>query len=181
MKVSERSEKLIEQQHERASRYEVSPAEPVAVELNELVKDAIAFTEDYARASRDERGVRVQFKTALAGNLSPVRASRNELHQVFVNLLRNAIDSIEGEGEITVRTHADSAQSLAEVNYTDAGISHEVQGQLFRTPLTARFEHETNLRLAACCAILRRLGGEIEVKSGVGEGTTFTISLPVAK
>lgn len=181
MKASERSEKLIEPEHERASRYREAPAELVAVELNELVKDAIAFTEDYARASRDERGVRVRFKTVLADNLLPVLTNKNELRQVFVNLLRNAIDSIEGEGQITVRTRADSAQSMAEVCYTDPLISDEVQGELFRTPFNARIERENNLRLADCFAIMQRLGGEIEVKSGVGEGTTFTISLPAAK
>jgi len=153
----------------------------VAAQLNELVKDAIAFTEDYARASRDERGVSVRFKTVLAENLSPVLTNKNELRKVFVNLLHNAIDSIVGEGQITVRTRADSAHSIAEVCYTDALVSDEVQGKLFRTPFNARIERENNLRLAACSAIIRQLGGEMEVKSGVGEGTTFTISLPVAK
>ena len=152
----------------------------VAAQLNGLVKDAIAFTEDYARASQDERGVRVRFLTELADNLSPVRVSTSELRAVFVYLLRNAIDAIEGEGQVTVRTRAEGARNVAEVSYTDAGMSVEVQGKLFRPLLTANDESGIDEGLAACYAIVRRHSGDIEVKSVLGEGTTFTISLPVA-
>ncbi|MCA1849965.1 MAG: hybrid sensor histidine kinase/response regulator, partial [Acidobacteria bacterium] len=125
---------------------------------------------------------RVRFKTELAENLSPVRASTSELRKLFVHLLRNAIDAIEGEGKVTVRTRAEDARwSVAEVSYTDARMSAEVQGELFRPPFTAEDEHEADPGLAACHAIVRRHGGDIEVKSGLGEGTTFTVRLPIAE
>jgi two-component system NtrC family sensor kinase len=180
MKVSDDREQMIERSSESAPQHPEAHAEMTAVQLNELVKDAIAFTEDYARVSQDERGARVRFQTELADNLSHVRASASELRRVFVYLLRNAIDAIEGEGQVTVRTRAEGAQSVAEVSYTDARISREVQGELFRPPLTAKGERESDASLTACYAIVRRYGGDIEVKSAMGAGTTFMISLPVA-
>lgn len=154
-------------------------AEMVAVQLNELVKEAIAFTEDYARASQDERGARVRFQTELAGNLSPVLANKSELRKVFVLLLRNAIDAIAGEALITVRTWAEDAKTFAEVRYTDERMSDEVQGELFRTPFVANGELEASQRIATCYAIVCHHGGDIEIKSALNEGTTFTIKLPV--
>ncbi|HKC64418.1 MAG TPA: ATP-binding protein [Pyrinomonadaceae bacterium] len=150
-----------------------------SVQLNELVREAIAFTEDYARASQDERGARVRFQTELAENLSTVLANKSALRKVFINLLRNAIDAMAGEGCITVRTWAEDAQTVAEVSYTDERMSDEVQGELFRTPFITDGEREANQRLAACYAIVRHHGGDIEIRSALNEGTTFTIKLPV--
>ena len=152
--------------------------EMAVVELNELVKEAIAFTEDYARASQDERGARVRFKAELTNDLSPVRAQKSELRKVLVLLLRNAIDSIAGEGRITVRTWAEDAQTVAEVSYTDERMSDEVQGELFRTPFVANGEREANQRIATCYRVVRHHGGNIEIKSALNEGTTFTVKLP---
>ena len=152
----------------------------LTVQLNELVKEAIAFTEDYAKALQDERGARVRFKTELADNLLTVRADKGELRNIFINLLRNAIDSIAGEARITVRTWAEDAQAVAEVRYTDERMSDEVQGELFRTPFVKGGEREANQRIATCYRIVRLHGGDIEIKSALNEGTTFTVKLPGA-
>lgn len=152
--------------------------EMVAVQLNELVKEAIAFTEDYARATQDERGARVRFKAELADNPLSVRADKSELRKVFVHLLRNAIDSIAGEARIIVRTWAADAQAFAEVRYTDERMGDEVQGELFRTPFVKGGEREASQRLATCYRIVHQHGGDIEIKSALNEGTTFTVKLP---
>lgn len=181
LKASDDGEQMIRRIRESARHYPEAPAAMMAVQLNQIVKDSIAFTEDYAMASQDERGARVRFVTELSGDLAPVRASASELREVFVNLLRNAIDAIEGEGKITVRTSAEDGRNIAEVIDTGAGMSREVQEKLFRPLFTTKGERGTGLGLATCYAILRRHGGDIEVKSAPGEGTTFTISLPVAE
>ncbi|HKR00324.1 MAG TPA: ATP-binding protein [Pyrinomonadaceae bacterium] len=180
LKASEDGEQVIKRIRESARHYPETPAAMVPVRLNELVKDSIAFTEDYARASQDERGARVHFKTELAHDLSPVLASASELREVFVNLLRNAVDAIEGEGWITARTRAIAGRNVVEVSDTGTGMSLDVKEKLFRPLFTTKGERGTGLGLATCYAILRRHGGDIEVRSAPGEGTTFTIHLPVA-
>jgi photoactive yellow protein len=177
LRASDDGEQMIKRIRESARHYPDVPSAMAPIQLKELVKDSIAFTEDYARASKDERGARVRFKTELAEGLSPVRASASELREVFVNLLRNAVDAIEGEGEVTVRTRAEDGCNVAEVSDTGAGMSEDVQGKLFRPLFTTKGERGTGLGLATCYAILRRHGGDIEVKSAPDEGTTFIIKL----
>ncbi|HWT02427.1 MAG TPA: ATP-binding protein [Pyrinomonadaceae bacterium] len=151
------------------------------VQLNEIVKDSIAFTEDYASATRDERGAHARFRTELGEDLPPVLASPSELREVFVNLLRNAVDAIEGEGEVIVRTRADGARGVVEVSDTGTGMSPEVQGKLFRPLFTTKGERGTGLGLATAYAVVRRHGGDIQVRSVPGAGTTFTVRLPLAE
>jgi photoactive yellow protein len=180
LQASDDGAQMIKRIRESARHYPDGPAALVPVQLNELIKDSIAFTEDYARASQDERDARVHFKTELAAILSPVRASASELREVFVNLLRNAVDAIEGEGQVTVRTCAEDGHVVAEVRDTGTGMSEEVQVKLFRPLFTTKGERGTGLGLATCYAILKRHGGDIEVKSALGEGTTFIVKLPIA-
>ncbi|MBA2731661.1 MAG: PAS domain-containing protein, partial [Acidobacteria bacterium] len=79
LKASDDGEQMIKRISESARHYPETPVAMNAVQLNELVKDSIAFTEDYAKASQDEREARVKFKTELADDLPLVRASASEL------------------------------------------------------------------------------------------------------
>lgn len=165
LKASEDGEQMIGRIRESARHYPEGPAAMAAVQVNDLVKDSIAFTEDYAKASQDEREARVKFKTELADNLPPVLVTASELREVFVNLLRNAVDAIEGEGQITARTRGEDGRNVVEISDTGTGMSLDVQQKLFRPLFTTKGERGTGLGLATCYAILRRHGGDIEVKS----------------
>lgn len=180
LKASDDGEEMIGRIHESTRHHSEAPAALMAVQINELVKDSIAFTEDYAKASQDERNARVKFKTELIDELPPVRASASELREVFVNLLRNAVDAIEGEGQVTARTRLEEGYDVVEVSDTGTGMSDEVKEKLFRPLFTTKGERGTGLGLATCYAILRRHGGDIEVRSAPNEGTTFIVRLPVA-
>ena len=180
LKASDDGEEMIGRIRESARHYPDAPAAMVAVPLNDLVKDSIAFTEDYAKASQDERGARIKFKTELADGLPPVLATASELREVFVNLLRNAVDAIEGAGQITARTRAEDEHNVVEISDTGTGMSPEVQEKLFRPLFTTKGDRGTGLGLATCYAILRRHGGDIEVESTPDKGTNFIVRLPVA-
>ncbi|HEV2915452.1 MAG TPA: ATP-binding protein [Pyrinomonadaceae bacterium] len=152
-----------------------------AVDLNQVVKDSIAFTEDYARATQDERGARARFETSLAEDELPVRAPASELREVFINLLRNSIDAIDGEGRIIVHSRNDlNLWNVVEVSDTGRGMDAEVQARLFHPLFTTKGARGTGLGLATSYAIVRRYGGDITVKSAPRMGSTFTVSLPVA-
>lgn len=182
LKASDDGETMVSRIHHSAS-HQAQPGIDAAqtnVDLNQLGRDAIAFTEDYARAMRDERGARISFETDLAEGLPPVRASAGELREVFVNLLRNAIDAIEGKGSITVRTRAEPPNVVAEISDTGAGMSREVQDKLFIPLFTTKGEHGTGLGLATCYAIVQRHHGDIRAESVLGKGTTFSVRLPAA-
>ena len=181
LQATEDGEQMVKRIGESTRHHpETATPQPASVSLNDLVKDSIAFTEDYASATRDERGAHARFRTELADDVPPVLASPSELREVFVNLLRNAVDAVEGEGEVIVRTRADGAHGVVEVSDTGTGMSPEVMGKLFRPLFSTKGERGTGLGLATAYAIIRRHGGDIQVKSAPGEGTTFTVRLPLA-
>ena len=150
------------------------------VDLNEVVRDSVSFTEDYARQARDERGAGVTFDLDLASNPLRLRANASELREVFVNLLRNAVDAVTGEGRVAVRTSGGGRRAAVEVSDTGAGMSREVLEKIFRPLFTTKGERGTGLGLATSYAAVKRHGGDVEVESEEGRGTTFRVTLPLA-
>ncbi len=116
----------------------------------------------------------------LSPDIPPVRVSASELREVFVNLLRNAVDATEGQGRITVRSRPERDSNIVEVIDTGGGMSGDELGKLFRPLFTTKGKGGTGLGLATCYAIVRRHGGHIEVSSAEGVGTTFTVGLPTS-
>ncbi len=164
-----------------AARQEPEPAENMSdADLNALINDSIKFAEDYMREAEQGRGVKIALKTELAPSLPHVRASESELREVFVNLLRNAVDAMAVDGSITIRSYAGDGLSFVEVSDAGQGMSAEVLGKIFRPLFTTKGERGTGMGLATCYGIVRRHGGEIEVRSTEGAGTTFIVRLPSA-
>ena len=106
-------------------------------------------------------------------------ADRGQLEQVLMNLVINARDALDRSGTITVTTRAlDGAVELA-VTDTGCGMTEEIVAQIFEPFFTTKASHEgTGLGLATVYGVVQGLGGTIDVASAVGQGTTFTISLP---
>lgn len=150
------------------------------LDINKLLQDSLTFTEDYVRAAHTERNVQITLNTNFAAGLNPLRASANELREVFVNLLRNAVDAISGEGQVSINTRAENGTCFVEVTDTGEGMTTETQEKIFRPLFTTKGERGTGLGLATCYAIVRRHNGDIRVRSKQGEGTTFIVSLPVS-
>ena len=104
----------------------------------------------------------------------------NHLIGVFVNMLTNAAQAIEGEGQISIETLGD--EDTIKVKFTDTGrgIPPENLGRIFKPGFTTKSSDKgTGLGLAICKQIMEEHHGKIEVESEVDKGTTFTIILPV--
>ncbi len=101
------------------------------------------------------------------------------MNSVFVNMLMNAAQAIEGEGQITIETSV--TDDIIKVKFTDTGkgIAAENLEKLFEPGFTTKPPDEgTGIGLAICSRIMEKHHGKIEVESEVGVGTTFTIHLP---
>lgn len=181
MRASDDAAQMIKRIRESAQQQPDETVLSQSVELNGIIKDSLVFTEDYLRMAGDERGVRVRVETELAKDALMVRANAGALREVFVNLVRNAIDAIEGEGSVRLTTRVEGNRNFVEISDTGAGMSAEVQGKLFRPLFTTKGERGTGLGLSTCYAILRRHNGDIKVSSAEGVGTTFVVSLPAGK
>ncbi len=115
------------------------------------------------------------------GALPPVFCLSSRLSQVFLNLIVNAAQAIEGHGEITLSTEQfDAGHVRVRVTDTGAGMSPEVQARIFEPFFTTKPSGKgTGLGLPTVLKIVERHGGRLEVTSVLGQGTTFSVTLPI--
>jgi two-component system NtrC family sensor kinase len=109
-----------------------------------------------------------------------IQADPIQMRQVFINLLNNAAEAIEGEGKITISTRQVDADYVEiKVADTGPGIPEESMGKIF-TPFftTKEVGKGTGLGLAIVYGIIKMHRGQISLQSQVGIGTTFSILLP---
>jgi two-component system, NtrC family, sensor kinase len=108
----------------------------------------------------------------------PVQGETDKLHQVFVNIMNNAIEAMPEGGEITLRSFAEGPWVKIEVSDTGGGIQPDFHPLVFEPFFTTKEVGEgTGLGLAICHGIIEQHNGRIEIKSEVGRGTTVTVKL----
>jgi len=115
------------------------------------------------------------------GELPHIHCIPSQLNQVFMNLVVNAAQAIEGSGEITVTTARVGGDSVrVSIADTGKGISPEGLRRLFEPFYTTKPVGEgTGLGLTLSREIVQRHRGQIEVSSELGKGTVFTVTLPI--
>ncbi len=143
-------------------------------ELDEAIRSAL-------RIARVETMRQASVETELPGGLE-VKGSPGPVSQVFVNLLVNAAQALEaGDGarkEIRVTARREADMAVIEVSDTGPGIPSEMLSRLFQPFFTTKGSMGTGLGLSISRNIVRRLGGDIGVRSVPGDGTVFIVSLP---
>lgn len=130
---------------------------------------------------QDPRFAGIRIKLELAPELGPVWLDSDQFRQVLDNLLHNAAEAMNGQGEIVVRAYRrpDRCEVVFEVADTGCGIAEENLSRIF-TPFftTKKLGRGTGLGLAIVYGIIKMHHGNIEASSAVGRGTTFRMSLP---
>jgi two-component system NtrC family sensor kinase len=147
------------------------------IDLNSFLEEVVDLMEREARSSG------IKFQTDLDENLKPVLTDPSQLQQVFLNLITNAIDAHDGKpyGTIRVATRADDEHRKVFIHFADtgSGIPKEILNKIFDPFFTTKAVGKgTGLGLSICYSIMQRLGGSISVKSQVGQGTEFILSVP---
>jgi two-component system NtrC family sensor kinase len=116
------------------------------------------------------------------GEIPSITCSPSQLNQVFLNLINNAAQAIEsGAGEITISTRTEDAEHVAvEIADNGKGIPPEIMSKIFDPFFTTKAVGKgTGLGLSISYKIVEQHGGRISVDSTVGQGTRFTIVLPL--
>lgn len=115
------------------------------------------------------------------GELPLVKCYPQQLNQVFMNFLINAVHAIEKEGEIKIKTWQDGKDVFVSISDTGHGIPAENINKLFEPFFTTKEVGKgTGLGLSIAHEIIQKHNGMIDVESEVGTGTTFTVNIPVA-
>ncbi len=114
------------------------------------------------------------------GEVPPVQCYPNQLNQVFMNLFVNAAQAIEKDGVIRIKTFSDGTYAYVKITDTGKGIPSENLSRIFDPGFTTkRVRVGTGLGLSISYNIIQKHKGEIRVESQVGNGTEFTLKLPI--
>ncbi len=148
------------------------------VNLNSVIKDAIEITKPKWKDDTQRKEISIDFSLDL-GEIPPVLGNESELRESIINIILNAIEAMPNGGKISIRTFSQKEKVYIGISDTGVGMKEEVRKKIFEPFFTTKPFTNTGLGLSVTYGIIRRLGGEIEVSSKVGEGTTFTITLPV--
>jgi signal transduction histidine kinase len=116
------------------------------------------------------------------GPLPSVECVRSQMDQVFLNLLANAAQAIEGPGTITIETGRDDGFAVVRITDTGPGIAPDTIGRIFDPFFTTKPVGEgTGLGLSISYEIVKKHGGEVTAESPPGQGATFTVRIPLAR
>jgi two-component system NtrC family sensor kinase len=146
--------------------------------INELLNGALNLVENQVIFQN------IKIIKDLMSSPPPVLVDSSQIQQVFINITLNAAEAMNGQGKLTIVTRESQDGHHIEIGITDTGcgISEENMKRLFEPFYTTKeVGRGTGLGLAISYGIVQRNNGTIQVKSHVGEGTTFTIRLPIGK
>jgi signal transduction histidine kinase len=157
------------------SRSGADNGERIHVDVNEVIKDVLALLEHQFEVGR------LKVRRELSERPAMVVAIEHQLQQVFLNLFLNARDAMPRGGWLAVTTRVDDAQVTAEVADTGSGIPPEQVARIYDPFFTTKaIGRGTGLGLSITYGIVREHDGTIRCDSVVGQGTRFTLTLPLA-
>jgi PAS domain S-box-containing protein len=167
-----------------------APLMPVTLDLNKVVRE----TKNWIGRTLPDS---VSVETSLLAGLWPVEADRASLESALLNLTLNAIDAMEGRGNLTIETanvridqpYIDSRQEelapgryiMLAVSDTGPGIPSEALGSIFEPFFTTKpIGKGSGLGLSMTFGFMRQSGGTIQVYTEIGQGTTFKLYFPAS-
>jgi two-component system NtrC family sensor kinase len=146
------------------------------VDINTVIDEILLLHEKQLREND------IHIASTFADGLSRVNASKDQLRQVFLNMVANARDAMPNGGTLTVTTSGDGENIIIEITDTGTGIKEEHMEKIFDSFFTTKGEVKgVGLGLSVCYGFIEDHGGDIVVKSQVGTGTTFVITLPAER
>jgi two-component system NtrC family sensor kinase len=114
------------------------------------------------------------------GKLPEVKCYASQLNQVFMNIITNAAQAIEGNGDIWIKTEKEADWAVISIRDNGKGIPDEVVDKIFDPFFTTKpIGQGTGLGLSLTYGIVQRHGGQIQVLTKMGEGTEFVIRIPI--
>ena len=142
------------------------------IDINAVVSEAVSLVK------MDQRAASIRFAEQLRSDLPPVRGIRDQLLQVFINLLLNAVEAMPDGGTLETTTVEEAHRVKVMIRDSGVGMNETVRTRLFEPFFTTKQEG-TGLGLSICYSLVHAHGGSINVASEPGTGSCFTVDLPV--
>jgi CheY-like chemotaxis protein/anti-sigma regulatory factor (Ser/Thr protein kinase) len=152
------------------------------VDLNQVLMQVVDLTRARWSNIPQERGVVVQVESDLAAELPKILGAENEVRDALTNLLLNAVDAMPDGGTITLRTRLNSRDTevIVEIQDTGIGMSETTRSRCLEPFFTTKGERGTGLGLPMVFGMAQRHGGDLEIDSELGRGTTMRLIFPCA-
>jgi two-component system NtrC family sensor kinase len=145
------------------------------VDLHAVINDVLALLDHQFRTGS------IQVRKELCGSAVAVQGIEYKLQQVFLNLFLNARDAMPKGGWLTIVTKAEGTSAGVEIGDTGSGISAEQLSRIYDPFFTTKeIGKGTGLGLSITYGIVQEHGGTITCDSSIGQGTRFTLALPLA-
>jgi two-component system NtrC family sensor kinase len=151
-----------------------SDVKAVKLQVNDILREVLTFLENSMMHNR------ITSDLQLMENLPEVFSDHLQIQQVFLNIINNAIDAIGKDGTISILTHVVAGEVRVVIQDTGSGIPNEILPHIFEPFFTTKETGKgTGLGLSITYGLIKKLGGDITVRSHVGQGTAFTITIPI--
>gem|GEM_PF-941834 len=148
-------------------------------DLSETVRSAVEMSNVWWKSAPEKNGIIIELNESLQEGCT-VFGRENELFEVVVNLIKNAVEAMPEGGTIFVATGSSDLEVRLVIQDTGVGIPPDHLKRIFEPFFTTGGLQRTGMGLASTYGIISEHSGEITVQSQVGTGTTFTIKLPCA-
>lgn len=149
----------------------------IPVDMNQVAEDTLRLLDHQFR-----RYQFIKLNMKLTSPLHHIYGNEAQLKQVILNLLTNAVDAVEENGEITVETFIENNHVGLRVSDSGCGIPRENKDMLFEPFFTTKqVGRGIGIGLSTCYNIVREHSGEIIVDSEVGKGSSFTVLFPLSE
>lgn len=144
------------------------------IDLNRLLEEALLLS------FKDIGGEKINISKELAKNLPVITADNNLLKQAVMNIMQNAIESMDGEGVLSVKSwmNAELSMLVLAINDTGAGVTPEIMSRIFEPFYTTKLDR-VGLGLPIANRIIAEHGGFVNISAGEKGGTKVHIYLPI--
>jgi PAS domain S-box-containing protein len=162
------------------SDMEINPSDYILTDVGHIIKDAIGFTMPRWKNMAQANGIKFHIDTEGMKETPEIFCNPTQLREVFINLINNAMDAMPDGGCISFGTTGNQGNVFLSVSDTGIGMTEDVKKKIFDPFFSTRKPQGTGLGMSITYSIIKRHGGNIEVESEVGKGTTFNLSIPIS-
>ena len=149
------------------------------IEVPKLVAETISLTSPKWREMAQAKGVSIELRSAVDENVPVIYGNERSLRTALTNLVFNAVDAMPTGGVLTISACRNSDTVELRVTDTGDGMTEEVQRRAMDPFFTTKGELGTGLGLSMVYGIATRHGGELDIESTQGEGTTVILRFPL--
>jgi len=148
-------------------------------DICDLINQSIDFTMPRWKNEAQAMGINYQINTEEMKSVLSILCNPTEIREVFINIINNALDAMPGGGSLSISTWCDENTVFVDISDTGVGMSEDVKNNIFDPFFTTKSPVGTGLGMSMAYGIVTRHGGRIEVRSEIGNGSTFSLQFPV--